>query len=654
MRRQPLRKVSLPGIGPFLPASAISGRALRPLSALLRYFTIALALAVAGCETPGNDTLIVPLPPEAERETWGASLQLRGEGGDAEILATYLQDFSERQTAAARDGVEITFSDSSRSRPVSRLTAKRLAIDYRTSRLAVGGDVVVRSGGIGGVDSLSLRADTLEWVQAAGELNVPGAAALTSASGRTQGRDLVARFDLSRWTLNDVEGRWVHQRPSGEEFEVAMSADRETGSKGERGVVARYVSPRVHFEGRWLQSGRGAWEENRGRLSLSEEVVVRDSFRTLRAAELDIELDSRNSVARGAVVVDQDSTRLTAAELVDFDGGRRWAATGKPLELRDGQRNLSAERLVHRREEDSFLATGRPRFATGEDTLLADSLDFRRTAEHLTAAASVRLATSFGATATSARADLDLSRELITLEGEPQFSPSRESSFAVAAARMSIDLGERILSGEGRFRIATDGLNLSSSRGTYDAGTGTAVLGGQVRIEILGQNSATMAADSVRVAVGDMGVGSVEIPAPLTGSISADGETGSWLEAGSGSLELENGSLRRVHLAGKTEVTHVDAGSRDASRFRSDSMVLDFDSTAVLRKVSARGNALVRTRLRDRGGNGSNGTDAAREANVMNEVSGEQLEIFFDNDSAVAEVRIIGAVDGRYAPAEEK
>ena len=452
MRRQPLRKVSLPGIGFFLPASAISGRAPGPLPKLLRYFTIPLALAAAGCETPENDALIVPSPPDAERETWGASLQLRGEGGDAGIRATYLQDFGERQTAAARDGVEITFSDSSPPRPVSVLTAKRLAIDYRTSRLAVGGDVVVRSGGIGGADSLSLRADTLEWVQAAGELNVPGDAALTSASGRTRGRDLVARFDLSRWTLNDVDGRWVHRRPSGEEFEVAMSADRETGSKGERGVVARYESPRVRFEGRRLQSGRGAWEEHRGRLSLSEEVVVRDSFRTLRAGELEIELDSRNSVARGAVVVDQDSTRLTAAELVDFDGGRRWEATGKPLELRDGERNLSAERLVHRREEDSFLATGRPRFATGEDTLVADSLDFRRTAEHLAAAASVRLATSFGAAATSARADLDLSRELITLEGKPQFSHSRESSFEVAAATMSIDLGDSILSGEGGFR----------------------------------------------------------------------------------------------------------------------------------------------------------------------------------------------------------
>ncbi len=661
MRRQSLCKVNPPGSGAAVPTAPLPGGVFTPLRKLLHYSVFPLAFAASSCAAPESDSP-VPTPPEADRETWGASLQLRGPGGDALIRASYLQDFSERQTAVARDGVEIAFSDSSRPLSTSGLAAERLTIDYRASRLGMGGDVIVRAAGAGG-DSLSLRADTLEWVQAAGELNVHGTASLTSASGGTRGRDVVARFDLSQWSLSDVESRWVHRRPSGEEFEVALSAARETGSRGERGVLAEYEKPRIRFEGRRLQSGRGTWEENRGRLRLEEEVVVRDSFRTLRAGEIDIELDSGNSIARGAVVVEQDSTRLTAAELADFDGGRRWKATGQPLELRDGGRSLSATHLIHRREEDSFLATGRPRFAAGEDTLYADSLDFRRTGEHLTAAVSVRLSTGFGATVTAARADLDLSRELIILEGGPRFSQARESSLEVAAASMSIDLGARSLSGEGRFRIGTDGVHLSSSRGAYDAGTDTAVLGGQVRMEILGQrNAATMTADSVRVAIGDMGVGAIEVPAPLAGSISADGETGSWLQAGSGILELESGRLTRVQLAGEADVTHVDAGSRDASRFRSDSMVLDFDSTAVLRQVSARGNALVRTRLGDRSENGlaggidSNEPDASTQGDgAMNEVSGEQLEIFLDSTGAVAEVRISGAVDGRYAPfAEEK
>lgn len=588
-------------------------------------------------------------------------MKLRGQTGGASVRASYLEDFSERQTAAVRDGVEIAFFDSSRPQPISRLTAKRLTIDYRTSRLAMAGDVILRAAESEGGDSLSLRADTLEWVQTAGELKVPGDASLTAASSRTRGRDLVARSDLSRWSLSDVEGRWVHRRPSGEEFEVAMSAARESGSRGKEGVVSVYESPRVRFEGRQLHAGRGAWWENGGRLSLSEEVVVRDSFRTLRAGGIDIELDSRNSIARGAVVVEQDSTRLTAAELVDFDAGRRWEAAGQPLELRDGRRSLSASHLVHRRTGDSFIATGQPHFSTGEDTLYADSLDFNRAEQHLTAAASVRLSTGFGATVTAAGAELDLSRELVLLNGKPRFSQS-SGSLEVAAERMSIDLGSRRLSGQGDFRINTDGVRLNSSRGTYDAVTDTAVLGGQVRIEVHGQgNPAKMTADSVRVAIEDIGADAVEVPAPLTGSITADGETGSWLQAGSGSLELENGRLTRVQLAGEAQVTHVDAGAGDASRFRSDNMVLDFDSTAVLRQVSARGNALVRTRLRDRdengpaGGNEGNGAVAAGEGNgLMNEVSGEQLEIFLDDTGGVTEVRISGGVDGRYAPIEEE
>ncbi len=660
MRRQPLRKVNPPGKGAAGRAAALSSSVPARLRQLLCYPAFPLSFVAWGCAAPEGD-FPVPNPPEADRETWGASLQLRGQAGGASVRASYLEDFSERQTAAVRDGVEIAFFDSIGLQPISRLTARRLTIDYRTSRLAVAGDVILRAAESEGGDSLSLRADTLEWVQAAGELQVPGDASLTAASGRTLGRGLVARSDLSRWSLSDVEGRWVHRRPSGEEFEVAMSAARESGSRGKEGVVSEYESPRVRFEGRRLQAGRGAWWENGGRLSLSEEVVVRDSFRTLRAGAVDIELDSRNSIARGAVVVEQDSTRLTAAELVDFDAGRRWEAAGQPLKLRDGGRSLSASHLVHRREGDSFIATGQPHFSTGDDTLYADSLDFQRAAEHLTAAASVRLSTGFGATVTAAGADLDLSRELVLLNGKPRFSQS-SGSLEVAAERLSIDLGSRSLSGLGDFRIDTDGVRLNSSRGTYDAGTDTAVLGGQVGIEVHGQrNPAKMTADSVRVAVGDVGVDAVEVPSPLTGSITADGETGSWLQAGSGSLELENGRLRRVLLAGEAEVTHVDSGSGGASRFRSDSMVLDFDSTAVLRQVSARGNALVRTRLPDRdvngpdGGNGGNGAGAAGEGNgLVNEVSGEQLEIFLDDTGGVAEVRISGGVDGRYAPSEEE
>lgn len=660
MRRQPLRKAGPPGNGAVGTAAALPGRVLSRLRKLLHYPAFAISFAASGCSAP-ESAPSVPTPPEADRETWGASLQLRGQGGDASIRAPYLEDFSERQTAAVRDGVEIAFFDSSGPHPISRLTARRLTIDYRTSRLAVAGDVILSAADSEGGDSLSLRADTLEWVRTAGELKVPGKAFLTAASARTRGRDLVARSDLSRWSLSDVDGRWVHRRPSGEEFEVEMSAVMEAGSREKGGIVSEYEDPRIRFEGRRLQAGRGAWWENGGRLSLSEEVVVLDSFRTLRAGEIDIELDSGNSIARGAVVVEKDSTRLTAAELADFDAGNRWEATGQPLELRDGGRSLSASHLVHRREGDSFLATGRPRFTTGEDTLYADSLEFRRADEHLTAKTSVRLSTGYGATVTAARADLDLSRELVLLEGEPRFSQSG-GSLAVAAARMSIDLGSRSLSGRGGFHIGTEGVRLTSSRGTYDAGTDTALLGGQVRIEVQGQgNAATVTADSVRVAVGETGVAAVEVPAPMTGSISADGEAGSWLEAGSGSLELEDGRLTRVQLAGEADVTHVDSGSRDASRFRSDSMVLDFDSTAVLRQVSARGNALVRTRLRNReengvaGGNGTIGADTPGERDgVRNEASGEQLEIFLDGTGAVTEIRISGGVDGRYAPPGEE
>ena len=84
------------------------------------------------------------------------------------------------------------------------------------------------------------------------------------------------------------------------------------------------------------------------------------------------------------------------------------------------------------------------------------------------------------------------------------------------------------------------------------------------------------------------------------------------------------------------EVTHRGEGER-LSRFTASSMGLQYDDQGVLFRVQAEGQALVRTRT---------------SGGALNEVGGERLEVTL-KDGAVASVRVVEAIEGRFVPDDD-
>ena len=597
-----------------------------------------------------DETVVDPIFSESSRRMWQATVQVYGHGYLASVRADYFQDSAKQDATMGVGDVEVAFLNSSGDKR-SRLTAERITIDYLSDRIEVAGNILMRAAG-DGLDTLSLHADTLVWDQGSNELRVPGIVKLSFPSGYTRGRNLHALVDLSRWSMSDVDARWLYRVEDGEEISIAISALGERGIKADSGMVWEFSHPRTRYDERWMESVSGTWEVKSGRLHLVEDVVVKDSSRNLRAGALDFDLNTRNGVAYNGVVVEQDCTLIAASELVDIIAGQRWEAKGAPLMFRDGNTNLLANRLIYKRDENVFLALERPSFIVGADTLVADSITFRRNDDTVIARNAVKFTSSeLQAIAFADVAVFQLKAHNLLLKGNPVFRKFTPGLLEVGAMVLSIDSDKQKVRGEGVFRIDGSGVSIRSHRGVYNVNSDTVSFSGDVTIEIQGDVNAAsvVTTDSVDVVLKDGVVDAVSVPVPLSGTIGINAAKSSWLSAGSGRLLLENGMFTRVELAGLANVTHGDPAMSDTIGINSRRMALEFNSKALLMRILAHGNALIHLQLPPRD---DDGLYKDGDSQDVNEVKGEELEILLE-DETVVEVRINGAVNGQYTLVEK-
>ena len=387
-------------------------------------------------------------------------------------------------------------------------------------------------------------------------------------------------------------------------------------------------------------------------MHLVENVVVKDSSRYLQAGALDFDLNTRNGVAYNGVVVEQDCTLIAASELVDIIAGQRWEAKGAPLIFRDGNTNLLANRLIYKRDENVFLALERPSFVVGADTLVADSIIFRRNDDIVIARNAVKFTSSkLQAIAFADVAEFQLKAHNLLLKGNPVFRKSTPGLLEVGAMVLSIDSDKQKLRGEGMFRIDASGVSIRANRGVYNVNSDTVSFSGDVTIEIQGDVNAAsvVTTDTVDVVLKDGVVNAVSVPVPLSGTIGINAAKSSWLRAGSGHLSLENGMFTRVELAGLVNVTHGDPAMSDTIGISSRRMALEFNSNASLMRILAHGNALIHVQLPPRD---DDELYKDGDSQDVNEVKGEELEILLRHET-VTEVRTSGAVNGQYTLVEK-
>lgn len=593
------------------------------------------SIAAAGCTSLESDEE-APRAPAADRESWGARLEVRGRSSTVIISAPYVQDYLEGQVARADSGVAIDFLDRD-GREQTSLTAGRLTLSYDSQLVSVADSVVLRAG-----DSIWVRADTLVWQPEADVLLIPGPLLIEQPQGYTEGRSLTTAPGLTGWTVQQPLTRWHRDGSSPGLWARARRADV---SRSDGHIEAVYDSFSADFEGRSLASAAARYTGGGGgRVQLTGRVAATDSNWHLHADTLDYDLGARALEARGRVVLGDGDLGLDAAHLTERDGGGEWVAHGDPAAVADGELSLQAEQVAYQR--DRQLVTAWPaEIRWGDRRLRADSVIYDRSQGEARSEGDVRLTSpAFAGEARSARAIFAPERGTAALSGEPTLTRAADGRrLVIRADTLFMDLEARVLRGEPGFAVSAAPVSVRSRRGAYRAGDDRAELAGQVELIQAAGQGARLAADSMLVHLSGQAITRVEVPGPLSGTVGSRASQLTWLEAAAAVIELIDGGLSRIELSGEAEATHREARHGRASRFRARDMTLQFGTGEQLQSVQARGGAQVSAVLPDQ-------TEGAA---ASNRVEGQVLEIAL-TDGEVIEVRVLESIEGRFLPAADE
>ncbi len=600
----------------------------------------------------------------------------------ATLRAPYLQDFTDERTTRADSGAEISFLDSSGA-VVTRLTADSMVLEQRADRLAMGGSVVILAG-----DSLVARSDSLVWNRKQDIVVVPRIVDVVLPPGTMRGRNLVTAPRFDRWTAQDIRVQW-RTTIDGDEtngdkdsnfgdqaYDFELSARREASQWLEGELLARYDTVTARVEGNRIRSLKAVFDEGDGRILFSSDVEIEDDERSVRADEVEYELNGGEWRVRGAVEVEEEGgEHLAAAEVTYAEDGEYWNARGRPARLTMAPaRSLEADRVRYQLEEDSFRAAPRTLFRDGERVLDADSLVFFRREDRLEAAGDIDLrAPEFRGVATASTASFDLAAEEVRLGGSPALLRVRDSgdTLVLRAAQLSFDLAAKRISGSGGFFLAAGDLVLTARAGGFDFATEKAEFVDEVEFAQGKPGPGGMSrihAESMALNLSEGGEAeSVNLPAGLEGTIRTGGPGASWIKASAGSILLSREKLSRLQLDGDADVTYRNTDTGSVSRFQGRFMSLNFDERGTLVQVTAEGGATVVSRLpegsRDEPSAGDTATpgqtsaaaalqtddQAGRAEATMNTVRGERLEILLYGGEVV-EVRVIDSIEGTFTP----
>ncbi len=597
--------------------------------------------------------------PQADRQSWNATVHLHGPQSSVTIHLPYAQDFDESKVTRGEGGVSIEFNDKAARDGAGeqiQIRAHRLALEHDTDRFALAGSVVVVTS-----DSVSLIADSLRWSRVDDLLQVPGWAEVTRSGGSHRVRDLSASTSLERWSAKNVTGSLSGTTKAGAPYELQLRAKRDSSSRPRDGyLTGTYETVSVRLDDQSVGSERAQFDEERGLISFSGTVALVDSMRTINADRLEHDLSDGTSSASGSVVVEEGDWRLQAQMIrVEEDGGR-WISSGVPVVVEWEERSLTAAHLIYdnRVEPASFAAIGdaeaaaQLEFRDGERLLVADSLDYYRETERVEAAGNVALTgPEFAGVARARQVLLSLDTERAQLSGAPRLiRPRSADTLVIAASMLTLDLGNRQVTGEDGFSVYTGTLALTAGRGQFDSRSEKLTLSRDV--ELTERQSDTIRADSMVVTLEDGVVVDVVLPDSLTGSV-ATGETqASWFDAGGGHLFFESERVQRIMLTGNARVTHRSLESNAINRFTAVDIEMNF-TDGEMTTVIAKGDAVVQSRLADDGkataDGGESGGGGDRSGSV-NRVTGNRLEIILE-DGSVIEVKASESVEGEFVPA---
>jgi len=600
-----------------------------------RLFFVVSLLGLYQCAPVAQDEPRAEIP-SADAEAKDVLLQLVRPGTHLQIRAAQVREYSDEQVAIADGGVEVTFYNAEGQGGV-HLRAERLRLDHKSGGMGLAGGVVLRSN-----DSLEVQADTLSWEAEGEHLRVPGSLIVVHAEGREQGRDLETDSAAEAWLLYDVVGRWNF---AAEDEVVEVRAARERSQRQGNQLQIRYEEAELRFAGMRLTGAVAHWVPGDRQAYFSGGVEGLDSSGHFSARDVEVNLQSRRLLARGAVKSARGSAKLEAEEFVEEWQAHKSLASGYPARYEREGRGIEARHIRYRRDEDWVEADSQVVFREGERSLGARHLVYRGQNASVEAHGGVLLngpELEGILSGDSLFFDLDLERGWMV--GTPILRRSDQGELQLSADSMSFDLRARELSGSGHFALEGDGLTARARVGHYDAEKEQISFADSVVLEqgdSEGEYRSRIVSDSLIISLEEGVARQILILGELEGKVEMGDDRVSWIEGRGGRVWLADTKLERIELDAKADATYRHIKKDEVSRFRGQRMFLYFDENG-LYQVRVEGDAKLVSRLvRDDG------------EPAVNEVIGQELDIYFTEGSIVS-VQVGPEIEGTYFPPEKE
>ena len=587
-------------------------------------------------QTPPREETPAPTAPRADREVWGAHLDIVDPDLQVEIRAVYM--WVEGKQTYADSGAQVQFRAAGGARR-SQLQAQRLTLDRAKTQITAAGEVLLETR-----DSLSVRADTLVWNREEEEVWIPDRVEIRTPQGEEEGRGLRTDFDFQQWSIEAVAGRWTSVR-EGQEYEVSISAPRAQGRYLDGYVEVDYDSAAVRYRDVELRSQRARYIEADGFMHFSGGVVGVDSLRHFTATALDYDLGGEQAEARGQVVWHQGEVELHADVLVQDRVAQKVEARGQPAQFFQGERSVAAAQLDYTNDPEQVVASGQVVYRQGERELRVQHLIYRISQEDLEAdGAAVLQVPEFSGEATAGRLVFDLAAEELELREDPRLELRRAQPLQISAEQLHFDLQDRVLVGEPDFRLTAGDLDLEAQRGVYaEADERLAVAGAvKLRQSAVSYNS-RLEADSMVVLLPEGRVTQVYLQGAFQGDMRSQEKQMVWMKSERGQLFFADQRLQRIELEGAADMTHQHLARGSVSGFKGERMLLFF-AKGVLEQVEVLGGAEVLSRPAQEEG---------EEEFTPSHFRGEKIEVKLENGE-VGQVDIVRPAGDIYAPQSEE
>jgi lipopolysaccharide export system protein LptA len=324
-------------------------------------------------------------PPLEDFEAHGVSLHVVRQTEKSEIFASEFREFFKDGVSIASGDVRIILRNMEDA-ITAEFTSDFLQLDHQSGRWFLNGGVEVQM-----QHDIVIYSDSLIWDIELDQLRIPDNLLIEYPNGREEGVDFQTDLSTQNWQFSDVNGYWISSDVD-DSIQVRAGIGHGHFVKGNPQIF--YSDVRLKILGMELFGSEAYWETESFLLALSGGVRGRDGETYFGAEQMEVNVQERRFVAKGAVFISRDSVRLSGD---GWKEDRFLGATevwGAPARYLRGLANIQGRRMNFKEQEDVLLIDS---MAIFEDTgyyIAAQKMTFDGNQQTLVAKNDVKMQTS--------------------------------------------------------------------------------------------------------------------------------------------------------------------------------------------------------------------------------------------------------------------